>query len=455
MRDDRKEGHEILASPPASKLGEMHWHILRASTLMNSQTLWQKAGETGRFVQYEQTEFGREVGRDEINWWVFKKEPNLDELRQQTEKALDAAQTLKKAAEVLKESRPETYEDLLAILCGLADKHDNEVEVLLEYVRWLSARDILAPKILFAYRVWGSTRLGDRSVDVDTTSLGELEPEAIQRVTEIVLGLYCSGLYTVDKAHYEVGADIWSSIEGTEAMDREIEIPMPRVVRRASRMAFDECATYFTCLRDSLRNVLLDIDTFVEERNLLSSDAFWRAFIHKAIETHKTEPQLWDFKETLPMWRMENGAEKERAKVTFAEDVASLANARGGVLVIGVTDRREIVGIGANSREVESRLKVVRDVLARHLEYGREIVRVEQVILQDQAPKEQICLIIAVAQACEVVGVHDGNGHYSYPVRRETGIARPSRIEIASPKSHMKHDNYDFLRELSQFMREA
>ena len=49
---------------------------------MHSQALRKKAGEIGRFVQYEQTEFGREVGRDEINWWVFKKERNLDELRQ-------------------------------------------------------------------------------------------------------------------------------------------------------------------------------------------------------------------------------------------------------------------------------------------------------------------------------------------------------------------------------------
>ncbi len=63
--------------------------------------------------------------------------------------------------------------------------------------------------------------------------------------------------------------------------------------------------------------------------------------------------------------------------------------------------------------------------------------------LHDQAQKEQICR------------VHDGNGHYSYPVRRETGIARPSRLEIASPKSHMKHDNYDFLRDLNQFIREG
>jgi hypothetical protein len=333
---------------------------------MHSQTTLKKpAGPTGKFVQHEQTEFGEEVGRDEINWWVFKKETNLDELRQQTERALNAAQTLKKAAHMLKESRPETYENLLAILRGFADHHAKEVDVLHQYVRWLSARDVLAPKILFTYRVWGSTRMGDRLVDVDATPLEKLTPDNILRYTEIVLGLYSSGLYTVDKAHYEVGADIWSSIEGTEAMDQEIEIPMPRVVRRASRMTFDECATYFTCVRDSLRNVLLDIDTFIEERNVLGSDSFWRAFVSKAIQTKKTETQLWDFKETLSMWRMANGPEKERAKVTFAEDVASVANARGGVLVIGITDRREIVGIGVDPHEVETRLKVAREVLAK------------------------------------------------------------------------------------------
>jgi hypothetical protein len=129
---------------------------------MHSQTtLTKPAGPTGKFVQYEQTDFGKEVGRDEINWWVFKKEANLNELRQQTERALDAAQTLKKTTDALKDNRPETYEDLLAILRRFADHHAKEIVILHEYVRWLSARDVLAPKILFTYRVWVSTRMGD------------------------------------------------------------------------------------------------------------------------------------------------------------------------------------------------------------------------------------------------------------------------------------------------------
>ena len=62
-------------------------------------------------------------------------------------------------------------------------------------------------------------------------------------------------------------------------------------------------------------------------------------FVSKAIQSKKTETQLLGFKETLPMWRMKNGPDKERAKQTFAEDVASLANARGDVLVIGITEQ--------------------------------------------------------------------------------------------------------------------
>jgi hypothetical protein len=97
MNDEHKDHNKVLASPPASHLAEIHLHILRASTFMHSQTTVKKlAGPTGKFVQYEQTEFGKEVGRDEINWWVFKKEANLDELRKQTERALAATQVLKK-----------------------------------------------------------------------------------------------------------------------------------------------------------------------------------------------------------------------------------------------------------------------------------------------------------------------------------------------------------------------
>jgi hypothetical protein len=52
-------------------------------------------------------------------------------------------------------------------------------------------------------------------------------------------------------------------------------------------------------VRNSLRNVLLDIGKCVSQRNLMNSDSFWRRFILAAIQSDKHEAQLWDFKETL------------------------------------------------------------------------------------------------------------------------------------------------------------
>ena len=119
---------------------------------------------------------------------------------------------------------------------------------------------------------------------------------------------------------------------------------------------------------------------------------------------------------------MKNDPARREAKVTFAEDVASFANVSGGVLIIGVNDKREVVGIGKGG-QLENRLKFARDVIAEHVEYDREIASFRQVAVGEKG-NEKICLIVVVSQACEAVAVSDGRGHYSYPVRRETGITR-------------------------------
>ena len=431
-------------------LGEIHWHILRASRLMYEKTVVEtRGGASGLVVHQGYTEFGREVGRDEINWWVFKKERDIQELRERTSQALEASQKLKEASELLdKGKKPEAYGDLLQTLRRFAEDHAAEINTLHEYILWLAARDVLAPKILFTYRVWGSTRMGDREARFDP---GE-RPNAkeVELLTEIVLGLTSShGLPVSFKAEYEIGAEMWEQAYDEESAN--FTIPISRIVRRASAMAFDECAEYFELVRDSLRNILLDIEKFIEQRDFVNDDTFWRAFIEKVTRTPKAEPLLWDCKETLTMWRVDKEPERTSAKVTFCEDVASFANASGGVLVVGVTDKREVVGIGSG-HELENRLKFASDVLAKHLDYPRDIFRLRQIVVQDKDGADKVCLVVVVAQACEPVGVNDGAGRYTYPVRRETGLTRVSRDEIFGPKRHMKSDNYDFLRELYQFV---
>jgi hypothetical protein len=152
---------------------------------------------------------------------------------------------------------------------------------------------------------------------------------------------------------------------------------------------------------------------------------FGGTFITKASQVKTAEPQLWDFKETLTVWHVKNDPERRQAKVVLAEDVASLANTSGGVLVVGVSDKREIVGIG-DGRSLENRLKVARDVLEEFLEYGREIITFRQVGMGEK--RDMVCLVIVVSQACSSVGASDGEGRFSYPVRRETGCTKQSQI---------------------------
>jgi hypothetical protein len=112
------------------------------------------------------------------------------------------------------------------------------------------------------------------------------------------------------------------------------------------------------------------------------------------------------------------------------------------------------VGIGANLREIETRLKIASEVIARHVEYDRPITSLRLVTLPGTDGVDKHCLLVIAAQACGAVAVNDGDGHYTYPVRRETGIQRVSQMDLLRPKIHMKSDNHDFLRELMQFIAE-
>ena len=229
-------------------------------------------------------------------------------------------------------------------------------------------------------------------------------------------------------------------------------VPEHYVLRRTGYEVYENCETYFTEIRASLRNIVVDIGKFKEQRDLFQSDKFWREFLTKARGVKTSEPQLWDFKETLTMWHVKNNPERRAAKVTFAEDVASFANVSGGVLIVGVNDKREIVGIGQD-HELENRLKFARDVIAQHIKYDREIVAFRQVAVGEKG-KEKNCLIVVVSQASEAVAVSDGLGRYSYPVQRETGISREDPGDVPVRKLYLKSDNRDFMHQLKQFIKD-
>lgn len=432
----RNDPHKLLFSPPTLMLGEIHLTLLRSTNLID---------------KHRESE---EMGFDEIAWWVFHKETDHDELRTQTDKVLKSIQVLKEASDKLAHKQPASYEELILSLLNFAESNKGKIEALGDYVRWLGARDPLAPGILFTYRVWGSTRMADRWIGKGREVPAWAESQLIRSATEIVLGICSSGHRVHDVVYGEIQYELMDSVD-PEVLSHgsQIFVPDRTVVARTAHEVYINCATYFVEVRDSLRHILLDIAKFDKQRQPIRGDAFWRKFIAKAVASKKAETQLWDFKETLTMWHVKEPVQKERAKVTFAEDVAALANARGGVLVVGVSDQREIVGLGSPSRDLDKRLKALETVVATHVEYPRNVVSLAQVVVPIK-DERHLCLVVMVAQTVEPVGVNDGNGKYTYPLRRETGIDRVPRSTLAEHKRPIREDNHDFMNDLRRFVAE-
>ena len=295
---------------------------------------------------------------------------------------------------------------------------------------WLNGKSVLAPEILFTYKVWDSTRMADRTVEINFSASAPKEesPSTILRLIEIVLGLSDSSpfLSAVQRAQMELLAE---SYEAGAEDDEEgpPRISRTHILRRAANYAIDECIIYFSELRDSLRDILNEIGKRADTENIVNSDAFWRSFISKATAGDRIEHELWDFKETLTMWRAENQEARARAKVITAEDVAAFANAEGGCLVVGVRNDKTVIGIGDTERDRENRVKALHDALAEHIQYPRLIWKVHQFLVPDEAGVEKLCLLVIAAKAFEPVGVLSGNGNT--PTRCAVVRASPERIQ--------------------------
>jgi hypothetical protein len=395
----------------------------------------------GRFQRPSRTEFGREVGGDEIHWWIFKKEPDVAALRQQTEHVLQPAQELKTDSAALRPGQT-SWADLVATLVRFTEQHAEAIHELLEYARSLAAKDILAPSILFNYKVWGSTRKSDRWPEIDSS-----REVAIQFLVPFVVGLRSRHIHAIDRAHFEIGESEYQRLIDQER-DDPIEVSPEETVERASYTIISEFATYFEFVRNALRDVLRELDDFIEQRAVIDDELFWRQLIITTARA-RTEGQLYDFKSILPMWKAPTRETKEKGQVTFAEDVAAFANARGGVLIVGVTDQpRHIVGVG--DKNVETLLKVASDTLANRLEYRRkgDLTTFRSIRIRNAEGEDVVCLVVIISQSEDVVGVHVGGGRYSYPIRRETGLERVSESSIAAEKTCLLSDNRDFLHDL-------
>lgn len=438
-------------------LGRIHWYLLIAE-----QTMTKK-----RFVQYppgeihpaETTKLGKEVQNDEINWWVFKKERDLPSLRKKTDIALNAAQTLKDASKKLSKDLFDSLENLYSTYEKFSLKYQEEISKILEYVQWLHQKDLLAPTIIFNYRTWGSTRMSDRIINVAIKDRND--NNKIKQLTLLVLGLIRrDNVLTYRRVKSDLEYNFYEKLlekSCNETNETEETIDPKELAISVAYAATYDFAEYFEQIRDSLRNIILDIDKRETLEKLLTSDDFWRNFIKKAAKSQKTEQKYWDFKKTLAMWHIHQRDEKDKKAQKFAELVAGFANNQGGVLVVGVTDQhpRRIVGLNGESDKIEDYMKYTSQVISSHISYEKEFVHFQQVNVPDQNGDLRLCLIIAIQQTAQGLSVMNIDGKsYTYPLREETGLIWKDQMTIFNRKIHIKSDNFDFTEVLRQFLNE-
>jgi len=172
--------HGRLFTHTGLKLGEILWYLERADQEMQRKTHIYEPSDSGIGRRIVWTDFGEEVGKDEIYWWVYRKEKDVDGLRERVRGTLEhTVQPLKVGSAALEPSGIQTYADLVEMLAEFLEEHKSEINSLLEFVHWLYERDPLAPAMLFTYRVWGSTRRSDRYLELEATSRESESPVPI------------------------------------------------------------------------------------------------------------------------------------------------------------------------------------------------------------------------------------------------------------------------------------
>jgi len=93
--------------------------------------------------------------------------------------------------------------DLIRKIKEFTESHREEIRALYDYVVWLHEKDLLAPCILFTYRIWGSTRLSDRMVEITANTIDE-DQKMVKICTEVALGLRMRGKYTIENVYLDI-----------------------------------------------------------------------------------------------------------------------------------------------------------------------------------------------------------------------------------------------------------
>ena len=442
---DFLQSHRILFdSPAALKLGKIHCTILLSDNLLEKKSIVQRGNSKGfNLKPIEFTPFGMEVGVNFTSWFMRKNVRQLGEIAKRVDGIIPLLTELKHNAVILEESsNASNYENLIARLKDFAEENSRAIDEFYDFVGWLYRLNELAPCCLFSHPPWSTTELSRRRFRANDCCKASVE-----RATEVVFGLWMSYGPTLAAVRGEMEAD-WAESIDPEEWEKYPSSPITYrdAFSRATKKILNEFAVYFQKIRDSAEMVQSEINSFSREE-ILKSEEFLRLFIETALPKHMTECGLWDFKETISAW---HNTSLEELKLDFACNVASFANSKGGLLVIGISDSREIVGID----NPEMRIEQSRNIIETYFGKATDFIKILSLPITNQNDDIVNCVIMIIPQTKEVIGVKEvATGRkYLYPVRIDTGIDYKSYEQVEKTKENVEENNFSFAKDLANFV---
>ncbi len=332
-------------------------------------------------------------------------------------------------------------------MLNFIEKKKDAINNFYAFVAWLKQMDELAPNIIFSHPVWSRSELSSRSFGIRK----EEDAQALHLCIELVLGLskinHLVGPIPILASEYSDQASEWAdSVDPEEWGNRPCPISFQTVFPQASKRILKEFATYFQKIRNSAESVLEEISALNREE-LLTNDVFLNLFLTKALPTHVQENKLWDFKETYAAW---HNSKPEELKVTLANDVAAFANKRGGLILVGFSNQREIVGLS----DIEAKILQTQGILKSYCTTGYESISFYPLKLTRKDGKPVVCLVIIIPQTKDVIDVKKSLGgiEFACPIRLSAGTGFTNHAEVGKTKTGLTENNLNFAKDLADFV---
>lgn len=430
--------YSCLNTKPIQNLGTAHWYICKAEKIMHDKC------EQEEGIWTSSTDFSNEVGTDVLKWWIRKRETNLPTLSKKTKELYPFLNSLKeKSRKFAVKNSTKKFQDVVSALVVFCDQNKTEIEKFLEYVKWLFDKDELAPIILDVYPLWSGSRRNDILLSVSGNFPTEIISE-LEYASKIPLGIYTNGCYTLEEFAQEKVTECETSpnlITNTEIIDEAFETGRYYVLERFR--------LYFDLMRTSLASILQEIDQYFIEKLYQYDEKFWRKFIEKSKPDKEVERELWDFKESLSMWKIDRKNHVfDDAKIEFAKNVACYANTSGGILIIGISDApREVKGL----IDVEDKLKTIDSVIREKTNYKENLTESIPIKVPDEKGIDRECIVIVIKQSERPVGVKVKGGGYEFMIRNNTECISTDPQSIENSKKGIVHANVEFIQSISQF----